>query len=82
MDRFFKALLVGFMLTVLFKAFTASAGKDEGTQEQMLLFPQLSISAAADKDCCENDGEEGGEIVYAFRISEIIDSIAARYHSI
>lgn len=80
MDRFFKALLAGFMITVLFKAFTASAGSSDDVDEQMLLFPQLSISAAADKD--GGSGDESDEIVYAFRLSEIIDSIAARYHSI
>lgn len=81
MDRLIKAVIGGFLIALLAAAMTPSK-KNEDHEKQVFLFPQLSISAAADKSENKNKNSDSSEVVFAFKLSEIIESVSKRYHSI
>ena len=68
MDKFIKAMIAGFFISLLLTAMAPS--KESAAAEEVFLFPQLTMSAAADRN-----GSEETEIVCAFKLSEILDSL-------
>ena len=79
MDKLFKAVIAGFLTAVLLAAL-APVGSD--AEPSVFLFPQLSISAACDKTPSGQKNTDSPEVVYAFKLSEILDCLAERHHSI
>ena len=70
MDRITKALLLGLAITVAYTAASRMSEKYETTAQQVFLFPQLSVSAAADR----HEKTDSEDVEFAFKLSEILDS--------
>ncbi|MBR1724875.1 MAG: hypothetical protein IJ723_07670 [Ruminococcus sp.] len=84
MDKFFKAIIAGFLIAVLAAAVVPGGDTDASASAEVFLFPQLSISAASDRTPTGSGqkNSDSPEVVYAFKLSEILDSLAERHHSI
>lgn len=77
MDNITKALILGLAVAVAYSvASKMNSEPSEAEANEVFLFPQLSISASADKRSDSKD------LVYAFKLSEILDSLSENYHSI
>ena len=66
--RVFCILLTG-MMTAMLAA--CGGGADAKAEKQTFLFPQISSSAAAEKQ----EGEQADKVTYSFRICELLDKI-------
>ncbi len=83
MDKITKALLLGLAIAVAYTAATRMSAQTEPdtAASEVFLFPQFSLSAAADRSPdVKSSGSE--EVVYAFKLSEILDSLSEAHHSI
>ena len=73
MDRLVKALMFGLAAAVAYSAATKAVERETSAREaaeQVFLFPQLSVSAAADRD----ETSDSEDVEFAFKLSEILDS--------
>ena len=67
-ERAKRALCCGFAAAIML---AACGGAEAKAEKQTFLFPQISSSAAAEKQ----RGEQADKVTYSFRICELLDKI-------
>ena len=68
-ERAKRALCCGFAAAIMLAA--CGDGTEAKAEKQTFLFPQISSSAAAEKQ----EGEQADKVTYSFRICELLDKI-------